>query len=119
MKKVMFFTTTVLLTILFSCSQKKRSDENLSSPDCISPVNSDNNNLSHYEGKIVQSTTGQWYLIKKGCRWRTNSIQATDNYLKKLPVGPKYIEKNVPVEILHNFPEAGELLPGVIFKKDE
>ncbi len=118
MKKIMCFTTSVLLAILFSCSQKKKTDENLNSPDRMSSVITDNANLSHYEGKIVQSTTGQWYLIKNGYRWRTNSIQATDNYLKKLPVGPKYIEKNVPIEILHNFPEAGELFPGVIFKKD-
>ncbi len=102
MKKIIFFISTILLIVLISCSQKKEN----------------NLNLSQYEGKIVQSTTGQWYLIKNGCRWRTNSIEATDNYLKKMPVGPNYVEKNVSVEILHNFPEAGELLPKVVFKKD-
>jgi hypothetical protein len=24
--------------------------------------------VDRYEGKIVKSTTGQWYLIKEGCR---------------------------------------------------
>lgn len=114
MKKKSLLTALILFLFLFSCDKKKESTNN----DLFNKAEGSTSISEHYEGKIVKSTTGQWYLIKKGCRWRTNSIEASDNYLKTLPVGSNYVEENVKVEILKEFPEKGELLPGLVFKKD-
>ena len=122
MKKLSLLTATFLMMSLVSCGEKKDSEKNekeLTAAEASKAVTVEVSDVDRYEGKIVKSTTGQWYLIKEGCRWRTNSIEATDNYLKKLPVGPDYVDENVPVEILQQFPEVGELLPGLEFKKDE
>ena len=123
MKKLSLFTAIILFTTSFSCGEKKESKENeakeLSAAEASKSIVVDVSDYDRYEGKIVKATTGQWYLIKEGCRWRTNSIEATDNYLKKMPVGPDYVDENVPVQVLQQFPEVGELLPGLIFKKDE
>ena len=63
-------------------------------------------------------TNGQWYLIKEGVRWRTNSIAATDDYIKTLPAGKDYVVKNVPIETLEQFSEVGEIYPNLEFRKD-
>lgn len=122
MKKLSSFAAFILIASLLSCGNNEKKEEKkeiLTAAEGSKAVSVDVNDTDRYEGKIVKSTTGQWYLIKEGCRWRTNSIEATDGYLKKLPVGPDYVDENVPVEILQQFPEVGELLPGVVFKKDE
>jgi hypothetical protein len=122
MKKLSFLTAAFIMMLLVSCGEKKdskKNDKELTAAEGSKAVTVEVSDVDRYEGKIVKSTTGQWYLIKEGCRWRTNSIEATDNYLKKLPVGPDYVDENVAVEILQQFPEVGELLPGLNFKKDE
>ncbi|WP_016988969.1 hypothetical protein [Flavobacterium sp. ACAM 123] len=122
MKKLSFLTAAFIMMSLVSCGEKKdskKNDKELTAAEGSKAVTVEVSDVDRYEGKIVKSTTGQWYLIKEGCRWRTNSIEATDNYLKKLPVGPDYVDENVAVEILQQFPEVGELLPGLNFKKDE
>jgi hypothetical protein len=122
MKKLSLLTAAFIMMSLVSCGEKKDSkkkDKELTAAEGSKAVTVEVSDVDRYEGKIVKSTTGQWYLIKEGCRWRTNSIEATDNYLKKLPVGPDYVDENVAVEILQQFPEVGELLPGLNFKKDE
>jgi hypothetical protein len=123
MKKVSLLTAIILLASSFSCGEKKESKgteiKELSASEASKSIVVDVSDYDRYEGKIVKATTGQWYLIKEGCRWRTNSVEATDNYLKKMPAGPDYVDENVPVQVLQQFPEVGELLPGLIFKKDE
>ncbi len=121
MKKSSLLTATLLILASISCGEKKVAKEDekeITAAEGSKAVTVEVSDVDRYEGKIVKSTTGQWYLIKEGCRWRTNSIEATDNYLKKLPVGPDYVDENVAVEILQQFPEVGELLPGLQFKKD-
>ena len=121
MKKLSLLTATLLILASISCGEKKDAKEDekeMTAAEGSKAVIIEISDVDRYEGKIVKSTTGQWYLIKEGCRWRTNSIEATDNYLKKLPVGPDYVDENVAVEILQQFPEVGELLPGLQFKKD-
>ena len=78
----------------------------------------DVSDYDRYEGKIVEASTGQWFLIKEGSRWRTNSVKSSDDYLKKLPIGPDYVVKGVPIQTLQQFPEVGELLPDLEFKMD-
>lgn len=123
MKKLSLLSAIILLASSFSCGEKKESKDSerkeLSASEASKSIVVDVSDYDRYEGKIVKATTGQWYLIKEGCRWRTNSVEATDNYLKKLPVGPDYVDENVSVQVLQQFPEVGELLPGLIFKKDE
>lgn len=121
MKKLSLLTAILLILASISCGEKKDAKEDekeMTAAEGSKAVIIEISDVDRYEGKIVKSTTGQWYLIKEGCRWRTNSIEATDNYLKKLPVGPDYVDENVAVEILQQFPEVGELLPGLQFKKD-
>jgi hypothetical protein len=112
MRKALSLFILFISAISFSCKGNIDSNKNedTATTDSLKTL---------YEGKIVKSTTGQWYLIKDGLRWRTNSIEATDNYLKKNPSKSSSIKENVSIEALHVFPEAGELLPGVVFKKDE
>ena len=121
MKKLSLLTAILLIIASISCGENKDAKEDekeMTAAEGSKAVIIEISDVDRYEGKIVKSTTGQWYLIKEGCRWRTNSIEATDNYLKKLPVGPDYVDENVAVEILQQFPEVGELLPGLQFKKD-
>jgi hypothetical protein len=58
---------------------------------------------------------GQWYLIKEGARWRTNSI-AADDYIKQC-LWKDYVVKNVPMETLQQFSEVGEIYPHLEFTK--
>jgi predicted heme/steroid binding protein len=121
MKKV--YLVPVFVALLFtSCNDKKASvltDEPMTALEGSKVVQVELSDYDRYEGKIVEATTGQWFLIKEGARWRTNSVESSDDYLKKLPVGPDYVVKNVSMDILQQFPEVGELLPQVQFKKDE
>ena len=76
--------------------------------------------FDRYEGKILKGSNNQWYLIKDGQRWRTNSIPASVDYLKSLPVGVNgQIVDVIPIQTLEQFPEVGELYTNIIFKKDE
>lgn len=121
MKKV--YVISVFVALLFtSCNDKKASavtDEPMTALEGSKAVQVELSDYDRYEGKIVEATTGQWFLIKEGARWRTNSVESSDDYLKKLPVGPDYVVRNVSMDILQQFPEVGELLPEVQFKKDE
>jgi hypothetical protein len=123
MKKLSLLTAIILLASSFSCGEKKESKnpegKELSALEASKSIVVDVSDYDRYEGKIVKASTGQWYLIKEGCRWRTNSVEATDGYLKKMPVGPDYVDENVSVQVLQQFPEVGELMPGLVFKKDE
>jgi hypothetical protein len=120
MKNFAFLVLTVI--ILSSCGEKKdatQENETMTALEGSKVVEVELSDYDRYEGKIVEASTGQWFLIKEGARWRTNSVESSDDYLKKLPVGPDYVVKNVPIEVLQQFPEVGELLPNVEFKKDE
>lgn len=122
MKKTFMIATLVALFSL-SCGNKK---EEATQQDAIQEVAPVANNevkvevtdFDRYEGKIVLGTNGQWYLIKEGARWRTNSVAATDDFIKTLPPGKDYVVKNVPMETLQQFSEVGEILPKLEFKKD-
>ncbi|MFM9826899.1 hypothetical protein [Flavobacterium sp.] len=113
MKKLVFISLLFLVNISISCKRNLESSYNskgeLVAPDSLKAI---------YEGKVVKSTIGQWYLIKDGFRWRTNSIKATNDYFKKNPSDTNSVMENVSIEVLHQFPESGELMPGVVFIKD-
>lgn len=115
-----FSIATIILIFIISCGKKEDHKTNqLTAKEGSKNITVDVSDFDRYEGKIVKSTIGQWYLIKEGSRWRTNSIEATEGYLKKVQPGPDYIDENVPVEVLQQFPEVGELLPNLVFKKDK
>ena len=122
MKKTFMIATLVALFSL-SCGNKKEETTQQDAIQEVTPTASNEvkvevTDFDRYEGKIVHASTGQWYLIKEGARWRTNSIPATDDYLKTLPAGPDYVVENVPIETLKQFPEVGEIYPHLEFKKD-
>jgi uncharacterized protein YlzI (FlbEa/FlbD family) len=122
--KKMFIVASLIALFTLSCGNKK---EDLIQGDTIQDVAAEYSNevkvevtdFERYEGKVVEGTNGQWYVIKEGARWRTNSIEATDDYIKTLPPGKDYVVKNVPLETLQQFSEIGEILPKLDFKKDE
>lgn len=123
MKKKFLIATLVALFSL-SCENKKGEAPQQDAIQEVAPVASDEvkvevTDFDRYEGKIVLGINGQWYLIKEGARWRTNSIAATDDYIKTLPPGKDYVVKNVPMETLQQFSEVGEIFPNLEFKKDE
>jgi hypothetical protein len=121
MKKLFLLVTIATFTVV-SCGKKGENadaSEELTAAEGSKVVKVDLTDYDRYEGKIVHASTGQWYLIKEGARWRTNSIESTDDYLKKVTPGPDYVEENVAIETLQQFPEVGELLPKLEFKKDE
>lgn len=68
-----------------------------------------------FEGKIIADTADRWYLIYEGKRWELNSIEASNDYLKRIEDGTNHVIKNIPTERLEQFPIVGELLPRVVF----
>ena len=122
MKKTFMIATLVALFSL-SCGNKKEETTQQEAIQEVVPVATNEvkvevSDFDRYEGKIVLGTNGQWYLIKEGARWRTNSVAATDDYIKTLPPGKDYVVKNVPMETLQQFSEVGEIFPHLEFKKD-
>jgi hypothetical protein len=122
MKKTFMIATLVALFSL-SCGNKKEETTQQDTIQEVVPVATNEvqvevSDFDRYEGKIVLGTNGQWYLIKEGARWRTNSVAATDDYIKTLPPGKDYVVKNVPMETLQQFSEVGEIFPHLEFKKD-
>jgi hypothetical protein len=122
MKKRFLIATFVALFSL-SCGNKNEETPQQDAMQEIAPATSNEvkvevTDFDRYEGKIVLGTNGQWYLIKEGARWRTNSIAATDDYIKTLPPGKDYVVKNVPMETLQQFSEVGEIYPHLEFTKD-
>ncbi|MFY8213593.1 MAG: hypothetical protein ACOVKJ_03970 [Flavobacterium sp.] len=123
--KNVFIMLTISSLVLCSCGDKagkkeeSATDEPITALEGSKAVKVELDDYDRFEGKVVEASTGQWFVIKEGARWRTNSVESSDDYLKKLPVGPDYVVKNVPIETIQQFPEVGELLPGVFFKKDE
>lgn len=71
-----------------------------------------------YNNKLVETTTGEWFAIKEGERWRAMSEPATTDYLKSIENGRNNIIKNVPVETIQEFPVVGEVLPNLFYQKD-
>lgn len=122
MKKTFMIAVLVAL-FSFSCGNKKQETTQQDAiqevtPPATNEVKIEVTDFDRYEGKIVLGTNGQWYLIKEGVRWRTNSVAATDDYIKTLPPGKDYVVKNVPMETLQQFSEVGEIYPHLEFKKD-
>lgn len=72
-----------------------------------------------YNNKLVETTTGEWFAIKEGERWRALSEPATTDYLKSIENGRNNIIKNVPIETIQEFPIAGEVLPKLVYKRDQ
>jgi hypothetical protein len=118
-----FMIATLVALFSLSCGNKKEETTQQDAIQEVAPKESNEvkvevTDFDRYEGKIVLGTNGQWYLIKEGVRWRTNSIAATDDYIKTLPPGKDYVVKNVPIETLQQFSEVGEIYPNLEFKKD-
>ena len=123
MKKQFMIATLVALFAL-SCGNKKEEMTQQDAIQEVAPMQSNEvkvelTDFDRYEGKIVHASTGQWYLIKEGARSRTNSVAATDDYIKSLSAGKDYVVKNVPIETLQQFSEVGEIYPHLEFRKDE
>ena len=71
MKKLSLLTATLLIIASISCGEKKDSKEDekeMTAAEGSKAVTVEVSDVDRYEGKIVKSTTGQWYLIKEGCR---------------------------------------------------
>ena len=69
--------------ILSSCETKKEITpkiEPLTALEGSKAVTVELTDYDRYEGKIVEASTGQWFLIKEGARWRTNSVKSSDDY---------------------------------------
>lgn len=116
MKKA-FIIAGLALFLTVSCGKKETEVEEKPVVEVAKDTLTD---FDRYEGKILKGSNNQWYLIKNGQRWRTNSIPASVDYLKTLPAGVNgQIDDVIPIQTLEQFPEVGELFPNVIFKKDE
>jgi|GEM_PF-3368200 len=115
--KKLFIIAAIATSVLVSCDKKKDAAE--AKTDVVTVKEDTLTDFDRFEGKIVMGTNNQWYLIKDGFRWRTNSVEASADYLKTLPESPDNVVKNVPMTTLEQFPEAGEILPKLVFKKDE
>ncbi|CAM4163896.1 hypothetical protein FLAN108750_13490 [Flavobacterium antarcticum] len=72
-----------------------------------------------YNNKVVETSTGEWFIIKEGERWRVDSEPATTDYLKSIENGKNNIIKNVPLEIIQEFPVVGKVLPNLNYKRDQ
>jgi hypothetical protein len=118
--KKMFLIAAVSGLIAFSCGKKEdKVATDAPETEAAAPAQDTLSDTDRYEGKVVMATNQQWYVIKDGLRWRTNSVPASADYLKTLPESPDNVIKNVPIETLQQFPEAGEIFPNLVFKKDE
>jgi hypothetical protein len=116
MKKA-FMIAGLALFLSVSCGKKESEAEQKPVTEVAKDTLTD---FDRYEGKILKGSNNQWYLIKDGQRWRTNSIPASVDYLKSLPAGVNgQIDDVIPIQTLEQFPEVGELYPNIIFKKDE
>ena len=116
--KKLFIIAAMATSVFVSCDKKKDATE--AKTDTVAVKEEDTlTDFDRFEGKIVMGTNNQWYLIKDGFRWRTNSVDASADYLKTLPESPDNVVKNVPMTTLEQFPEAGEIFPKLVFKKDE
>lgn len=106
-------TTAFLLsvTIIFSCNNKKTNSQLASST-----VKDSLTDIAYLEGKVVQSTTGEWFIIKDSYVWKTRSEAATNDYLKSIENGENHILKNVPQSTIDQLTIAGEILPNLEFK---
>ena len=71
------------------------------------------------EGKVVKAPNSEWYVIKDGLKWVALSEAATTDYLNSLQTGENNVINNVDPKLLDQFPYAGEILPKIVFKKDE
>jgi len=109
--KLKTLTLFLLLAISFSCNNKKTDAQSdlLTDKDSLT-------DLDYLEGKVVQSTTGEWFVIKDGYIWKTRSETATNDYLKSIENGENHILKNVPQTTLEQLIIAGEILPNLEFK---
>jgi hypothetical protein len=103
-------------SLFFACGKKTDDAESKKEVVQIKDTLTD---FDRYEGKIVMGSNNQWYLIKDGLRWRTNSVEASADYLKTIPESAENVVKNVPIQTLQQFPEVGEIFPKLVFKKDE
>ena len=70
-----------------------------------------------YNNKLVETTTGEWFAIKDGQRWRALSEPATTDFLKSIENGKNNIIRKVKIENIQEFPIAGEVLPNLVYKK--
>ena len=88
--KKRFLIATLVAIFSFSCGNKNEETQQQDAMQEVAPTTSTEvkvevTDFDRYEGKIVLGTNGQWYLIKEGVRWRTNSIAATVDIPTKVP----------------------------------
>lgn len=72
-----------------------------------------------FNNKLVETTTGEWFAIKDGERWRAMSEPATTDYLRSIENGRNNIIKKVQIEAIQEFPIVGEVLPKLEYKRDQ
>ena len=104
---------SLLLIVGFACNKKNADTEATSGTAKDSLTD-----LKYLEGKVVQSTTGEWFIIKDGFVWKTRSEAATNDFLKSVEDGQNHILKNVPQATLDQMSIAGEILPGLKYNTE-
>ena len=114
--KILLSVTILSSSLFFSCGEKTKNTE---SKNEVVETKDTLTDFDRYEGKIVMGSNNQWYLIKDGLRWRTNSVEASADYLKTIPESAENVVKNVPIQTLQQFPEVGEIFPNLEYRKDE
>ncbi len=117
MKKT--FLIIAFVGMIFTSCNTKNNPENLKSNNATVTINDTITDFDRLEGKVVMSTSGEWFVIKDGQRWRAMSEAATTDYLKSIENGQENVVKNVSVKTLEQFPISGEILPKLEFKKDK
>lgn len=117
MKKT--FLIIAFVGIIFTSCNTKNNPENLKSDNTTVTTSDTISDYDRLEGKVVMSTTGEWFVIKDGLRWRAMSEPATTDYLNSIANGQENVVKNVAVKTLEQFPISGEILPKLEFKKDK
>lgn len=100
----------VISAIFCSCNNKV--DKGTESTEAQAAVQADTlTDVDRYEGKVVESETGEWFVIKDGLRWRAMSEPATTDYLNSIADGKNHVARAVPNKTLEQFPIGGEILP--------
>jgi len=107
------FVLISLLIVNLACNKKQN---NAQTNQVV--VKDSLTDLDYIEGKVVQSTSGEWFIIKDHFIWKTRSEAATNDYLKSIEDGQNHILKNVPQTTLDQLSIAGEILPGLEYNTE-
>jgi len=116
MKKIVMILAAAI--VLSSCNKKDQAPAEQS--EKVAEIKKAASEADMLEGKVVESDTHDWYVIKDGERYRAMSEPATTDYLNSMKDdGTDHVVHNVSSKTLEQFPVVGEILPKVVFKRGE